>query len=106
MGLVNPPQETKNKKAIKTDPPGAFSEHQSYIDALLYQLEKYFQLQKIAKEEDCLAVVSLCLTESALHWWKATERRYTTWKEAKQFIDYYSYHYHADRSHQKILKLR
>ena len=94
---ANPPQVTPleiKRKVIKTDPPKAFSGHRASLDNFIYQLEKYFHLQKIDDGEDCFAVISLCLSGSALSWWKANESKYTTWNEVqKALLDYFGDHY-------------
>ena len=103
---VTLPLEIK-RKVIKTDPLKAFSGHRASLDNFIYQLEKYFHLQKINDSEDRFAVISLCLSRSILSWWKANESKYTTWDEVKKaLLDYFGDHYRADRSHQQMLKLK
>ena len=103
---ANPPPELK-RKVIKTDPPKAFSGDRASLDNFIYQLEKYFHLQKIDDGEDRFAVISLCLSGSALSWWKANESKYTTWNEVKKaLLDYFGDHSRADRSHQQMLMLK
>ena len=100
------PLEIK-RKVIKTNPPKAFSSHRASLDNFIYQLEKYFHLQKIDNSEDHFAVISLYLSGSALSWCKANESKYTTWNEVKKaLLDYFGDHYRVDRSHQQMLKLK
>ena len=95
------------RKVTKTDPPKAFSGHKALLDNFIYQLKKYFHLQKIDNSEDRFTIISLCLSGSALSWWKANESKYPTWNEVKQaLLDNFRDYYRANRSYQQMLRLK
>ena len=94
-------------RTYRMETPKPFTGARTQLNGFLFQIEKYFVLQKVRNDDDKLAILSLCLASTALDWWRANECRYNTWQDAREALEaYYGDYYQADKAYQEILQLR
>jgi hypothetical protein len=93
--------------AGKAPIPGKFSGDRDQLEGWILQMDDYFVVTKIRNQAQQLSFVSMCLSGTALEWWKNKKTTFHTWEEAQESLrHYYGDHYKPDRCYRQLMDLR
>ena len=93
--------------AGKAPIPGKFSGDRDQLEGWILQMDDYFVVTKIRNQAQQLSFVSMCLSGTALEWWKNKKTSFRTWEEAQDSLrHYYGDHYKPDRCYRQLMELR
>jgi len=93
--------------AGKAPIPDKFLGDRDQLESWIFQMDNYFVVTKIWNQVQQLSFVSMCLTGTALEWWKNKKSSFYIWEEAQDSLRrYYRDHYNLDRCYCQLMDLR